>query len=391
MRTIKTFTYLLLTGFMMSLSIAFAATTSASATQITTPTAPSINARGYILMDAQSGEILAQQNADVRMQPASLTKLMTMYIISNALKSGKIHLTDSVSISKTAWKTGGSRMFVQVNTQVPVQALVDGIVVASGNDAAVAMAEYIGGTEENFVATMNQSAAQLGMRNSHFMDVNGLPATNHYSSPRDLALLTRALIEDFPEYYPWYAQKWMEYNKIKQPNRNKLLWRDASVDGLKTGFTDAAGYCLVASAQRNGMRLISVVMGAPSSNARIDATEALLNWGFRHFSTHQLYAANQPLAQSRVWYGSKKTVPLGVAQPLTVTIPSQQYQNLKALLTVNNNLQAPIVKGQSYGKIDVMLNNQLLRSVPVIALANNPRGNIFERTYDKLILFFHNV
>jgi D-alanyl-D-alanine carboxypeptidase (penicillin-binding protein 5/6) len=181
----------------------------------------------------------------------------------------------------------------------------------------------------------------------------------------------------------------MEYNNIKQPNRNKLLWRDSSVDGLKTGFTDAAGYCLVASAQRNGMRLISVVMGAPSGNARIDATEALLNWGFRNYSTHQLYAANQPLAQSRVWYGAQKTVSLGLAQPLTVTIPSHQYQNLKALLTVDDNLQAPITKGQAYGKVDVMLNNQLLRTVPVVALADNPRGSVFERAYDKFLLFFH--
>ncbi len=365
--------------------------TSSAASQAypSVPPPPAIDAKGYVLMDANSGQILAQQNASSRLEPASLTKMMSMYVISSTLKTGRIKLSDNVPISKEAWKTGGSRMFVQVGTQVPVQELINGIVVASGNDAAVAMAEYIGGTEEGFVDIMNQSAAKLGMTNSHFMDVNGLPAADHYSCPVDLAVLARSLIEDFPEYYPWYSQKWMQYGKIKQPNRNQLLWQDPTVDGLKTGHTDGAGYCLVASAKRNDIRLISVVMGATSAKARASATEALLNWGFRNFSSHQLYPAGQALAEPRVWYGAQKTVPLGLNRALTVTIPSNQYQNLKAFLTIDSHLQAPIKQGQQYGKVDVMLGNQMLFSAPVVALQNDPTGNGIIQLRDKVISMFN--
>lgn len=349
---------------------------------------PPINAKGYILMDANTGTILASQNADTRLEPASLTKMMTMYVISEYLRAGKIHLTDNVTISKNAWKTGGSRMFIQVGSQVPIAELVNGIIVVSGNDAAVAMAEYIGGSEDNFVTLMNQTAAQLNMKNTHFSDVNGLPTTNHYSSPHDLAILAQAIINNYPEDYKWYSQKSMEYNNIKQANRNRLLWRDPSVDGLKTGFTDDAGYCLVASAKRNGMRLISVIMGAPSPNSRTDSTEALLNWGFRNYSTHQLYAANQTLAEPRVWFGTNKFSPLGLPEGLSVTIPNGQYKNLKAFLTLNDHLVAPVVKGQPYGTVNITINNQPLTSQKVVALQNNPRGTTFERLRDRVILLF---
>lgn len=352
--------------------------------------APDVDARGYVLMDASSGKILAAKNPNTQMQPASLTKVMTMYVISETLKNGKIHLNDNVPISRDAWRTGGSRMFIQVGTQIPVQTLIDGIVVVSGNDAAVAMAEYIGGTQQNFVAMMNQAANQLGMKNSHFMDVNGLPAPNHFTTPLDLAVLARALIAQFPDYYKaWYAQKWFEYNKIKQPNRNRLLWQDSSVDGIKTGHTDAAGYCLMASAQRNNMRLISVVMGSSSSINRVKATQALLNWGFRNFSSHQLYPANQALAQARIWFGTHKTVPLGLTQGLYVVVPNGQYKNLKAYLTMNSEAQAPVQKGQQFGNIQVTLNDQPLMTVPVVALENNPRGNVLERVTDHIMLMFH--
>lgn len=351
---------------------------------------PVINARGYILMDAASGEVLTAKNPDQRMEPASLTKIMTMYVVSKALQAGQIRLTDMVPISKDAWRTGGSRMFIQVGTQIPAHELINGIVVASGNDASVAMAEYVGGggSTENFINLMNQSATQLGMKNSHFADVNGLPISNHYSSPHDLAILAQAIIRDFPEDYKWYGQKWMQFGKIKQANRNRLLWRDPSVDGLKTGHTDAAGYCLVASAQRNGMRLISVVMGAPTSPARINDSQALLNWGFRNYSTHQLYAANQPLVAPRVWFGKQKQIALGLPQGLFVTIPNNQYQNLKAFMSINQSLNAPILKGTSYGTVEVTLNNQPIVTQPLIALQNNPQGNLFERTYDHIIKLF---
>jgi D-alanyl-D-alanine carboxypeptidase (penicillin-binding protein 5/6) len=354
------------------------------------PTGPTVNANGYVLMDANNGEVLDSKNANTRLQPASLTKMMSLFVISEALKSGRIHLTDLVPISKTAWHTGGSRMFVQAGTQVPVQDLIQGIIVASGNDAAVAMAEYVGGTQENFVNMMNQAAQQLGMKNSHFEDVNGLPAAGHYSSPMDLAILAQALINDFPTYYKdWYHQKWIDFNNIKQANRNHLLWRDPTVDGLKTGHTSEAGYCLVSSAQRNGMRLISVVMGAPSSKARTDDSLTLLNWGFNSYSTHQLYVAGQPLAEPRVWYGKTRNVALGLAQNLFVTIPRGQYKNLKAYMTVEPQLIAPVAQGKAYGKVEVLLNNQTIASEPLVALQTNPSGNLVERTIDKFILMFH--
>lgn len=359
-----------------------------SQTPLTPP--PDLDTKGYVLMDANSGQILAAKNPDTRMEPASLTKIMSMYVISEALKSGKIHLNDLVTISKDAWRTGGSRMFIQVGTQVPVQQLIDGIVVVSGNDAAVAMAEYVGGTEDTFVSMMNQSAAQLGMKNSHFEDVNGLPEPGHYSSPHDLAILARALINNFPDYYKaWYSQKFFEYNKIKQPNRNRLLWQDPSVDGIKTGHTAAAGYCLVSSAQRNGMRLISVVMGATSSTARVNDSKALLNWGFRNYSSHQLFAAGQPLAKPRVWFGAARYVPVGIPNGLFVTIPNNQYQNLKATLTLNDYLEAPVTKGQQYGSVEVTLNNQLLFKAPVVALQDDPVGGIVNRSMDHLAKLFH--
>jgi D-alanyl-D-alanine carboxypeptidase (penicillin-binding protein 5/6) len=355
-------------------------------TAIATP--PTVNARGYLLMDANTGEILAQKNIDARMAPASLTKIMTIYLIADALKNGHIHLDDKVTISKDAWRTGGSRMFIQVGTQVPAQQLIDGIVIVSGNDAAVAMAEYVGGNVQSFVDLMNQTAAKLGMVNTHFSDVNGLPSPSHYTTSRDLAILTRALISNFPDYYnQWFHQKWFTYNNIRQPNRNHLLWRDPSVDGLKTGFTNDAGYCLVASALRNNMRLISVVMNSPSNRERTSDSQALLNWGFRSFETHKLYAANQPLVEPRVWMGSKKLASLGVTKDIYVIIPAGQYPNLKVSLTLNKNLEAPVFKGKAYGTVDIVLKGQPLLSTPLVALQDNLRGNIFYRTRDHFINF----
>jgi D-alanyl-D-alanine carboxypeptidase (penicillin-binding protein 5/6) len=349
---------------------------------IYTPGPPATLGTGYILMDSTSGKILAEKNADNRMPPASLTKLMSMYIISGAIKSGQIKLDDKVRVSEKAWKTEGSRMFIKVGDDVPVRDLLQGIVVASGNDATVAMAEYVAGSEEAFTAMMNQQAKQLGMKNSHFMDSTGLPNPEHYSTAHDLAILTQAYIKNFPEDYSYYSEKWFSYNGIKQPNRNRLLWRFQYADGLKTGHTNEAGYCLVGSAKKDGMRLISVVLGEPSDQARTEDSVRLLTYGFRFFETHKLYSANSPLVQARVWQGENSEIPLGIKDDMYVTVPTGQYKKLQINTALNNPLKAPIIKGQQYGVLNIMLNNQAIASKPLVALEDNPQGSIWRRATD---------
>jgi len=383
------------TTFLLACTVSLASPVIAVPTQpqtpIITPGAPNIDAQGFILMDADSGKILAQKNADTRMAPASLTKLMTMYVASTALKNGTIHIDDKARISEKAWKTGGSRMFVKVNDEVPVRDLLQGIVVASGNDSSVAMAEYIAGTEDAFVSLMNSEAHIIGMNGTHFEDSNGLPNPDHYSTPHDLALLAQAIIKDFPEEYKLYSEKWISFNNIRQPNRNRLLWRFPYADGLKTGHTDAAGYCLVGSALKNGTRLISVVMGAPSDEARTEDSIQLLTYGFRFFETHKLYDANASLAHVRVWKGQDKETTLGLAKTMYVTMPAGQYKNIKANMQINQPLKAPLVKGQSYGTLNIMLNNQVLASEPLIALKDNDKGGLWRRMTDSLNLSFNKM
>lgn len=349
-----------------------------------TPGAPNIQGTGYILMDATSGKILAEKSSNDRMPPASLTKLMSMYIISGALKSGQVKLDDNVLISTKAWKTEGSRMFVKVGTEVPVRDLVQGIIVASGNDATVAMAEHIAGTEEAFTTMMNQQAKLLGMNNSHFMDSTGLPNPDHYSTAHDLATLTQAYINNFPEDYSYYSEKWFVYNNIKQPNRNRLLWRYQYADGLKTGHTNEAGYCLVASAKKDGMRLISVVLGEPNDMARTEDSMRLLTYGFRFFETHKLYGSNTSVVNARVWQGEKTEIPLGIKDDMYITVPNGQYKKVSATLTLNNPLKAPIVKGQTYGVLNVTLNNQVIATKPLVAMEDNARGNLWRRATDSV-------
>ncbi len=358
---------------------------------IMTPSSPTIDASGYILMDANSGKILAEKNADARMAPASLTKLMTMYVISNALKAGTIHLDDKVRISEKAWRTGGSRMFLKVNDEVPVRNLLQGIVVASGNDASVAMAEYLGGTEEAFAGLMNTQAQLIGMTGSHFVDSNGLPNPNHYSTPHDLAVLAAAIIRNFPEDYQLYSEKWFSYNNIRQPNRNRLLWRFPYADGLKTGHTEAAGYCLVGSAVKDGMRLVSVIMGAPSDSVRTEDSIRLLTYGFRFFETHKLYNGSTALVKARVWKGEQKEVALGVAKDLYVTMPSGQYKNIQANMELNDHIKAPVLKGQPYGTLKVTLNNQVLLTEPLVALDSNDKGGIWRSMSDSLSFSFNKL
>lgn len=358
---------------------------------MTTPSAPNLDAKGYILIDANSGRALAEKNADARMAPASLTKLMTMYVVSNALKSNLVHLDDKVRVSKKAWQTGGSRMFVKVNDEVPIKDLLQGIVVASGNDASVAMAEYLAGTEEAFANIMNEQAKTLGMKNSHFMDSNGLPNPDHYSTPRDLATLAQAIIKNFPEDYRLYSEKWFTYNHIRQPNRNRLLWRFQYADGLKTGHTDDAGYCLVGSANKDGTRLISVVMGARNDEVRTEESIRLLTYGFRFFETRKLYNAGVPLIQARVWKGSQKEIGLGLTEDFYVTFPSGQYKNAKAEIQVNNPIKAPAVKGQTYGTINIVLNNQVIASKPLVALTDSPKGGFWRSITDSMHFSFNKI
>lgn len=354
-----------------------------------TPATPNLEAGGYILMDANSGRVLVQKNPDVHMQPASLTKLMSLYIISSALKQGQVHMEDKVRISEKAWRTEGSRMFVKVGDEVPLKDLLEGVIVASGNDATVALAEHVAGSEEGFVALMNQQAKLLGMKNSHFTDSTGLPNKEHFSSPRDLALLTQSYIKNFPEEYSIYAEKWMSYKGIKQPNRNRLLWRYQYADGLKTGHTSEAGYCLVGSAKKEGMRLISVIMGSKNDQARTEDSIRLLIYGFRFFETHKVYAAAAGLAKVRVWQGLQNTIPLGLTEDFYVTIPTGQYKKLQAMMTINHPLKAPIMKGGAYGILNIVLNNQIVASKPLIAMDGIQRGGFWRRAMDIFKYTFH--
>jgi D-alanyl-D-alanine carboxypeptidase (penicillin-binding protein 5/6) len=343
------------------------------------PAAPSLDVKGYILMDAATGHIIASKNPDERLEPASLTKLMTLYLVFSAIQQGTIHLDDKVHISDQAWHTGGSRMFIKAGQEVTVANLVQGVIVDSGNDATVALAEYVAGSESSFVDMMNIAAGRLGMANSHFDDATGLPHDDHYTTPKDLALLTDAIIQKFPDQYHFFSEKWFTYGGIRQPNRNRLLWRFEGADGLKTGHTDKAGFCLISSAQRNNMRLITIVMGAPSDEARSADSIRLLTYGFRFFSTEKLYDANTPLTTVKVWKGEKDKSELGLAKAMMVTLPVGSKQLLKTNLDTTKGLEAPVKKGQPYGSINISLNGKAIAHEPLIALANNDKGGAWSK------------
>ena len=359
----------------------------AAAQPVIVPTPPSLpDSTAYVLMDAASGKILAEKNMDQKLAPASLTKLMTIYITEETLARGQTHLTDQVRISENAWKAGGSRMFLKLGSEVPLQNLLEGVIVASGNDACTALAEYIAGNEESFGNLMNQTAARLGMTNTHYVDSTGLPDPNHYSTAHDLATLTRHIILDFPQYYPFFKEKWITFNGIKQPNRNRLLWRDPSVDGLKTGHTDEAGYCLISSGIQNGTRMISVVMGTPTDEARANDSQALLNWGFRFYNTTKLYSAGQVVASPRVYLGVTPTVTMGVTQDMYATLPVGSAASLKTTIDLPAQLKAPIVKGQIYGTLTVTLLGETIGSEPIVALDNDAVGSMWARLVDHFAL-----
>jgi D-alanyl-D-alanine carboxypeptidase (penicillin-binding protein 5/6) len=350
------------------------------------PAPPSIAATSHILIDYNSGKVLAENNADAKLAPASLTKILTVYVVFKEIKNGHLHLDDKVTISQNAWKTSGSKMFVKVNDQVKVEDLLKGVIIQSGNDASVALAEHVAGNEATFAELMNQHAARLGMVNSHFENSDGLPSDGHYTTARDLTLVTTALIKEFPEFYPWFSQKEFTYNKITQQNRNLLLGRDETVDGVKTGHTDEAGYCLVASALRNGMRLISVVMGTESMIARANENQALINYGFRFFESHRLYEGKKVIQETRIWKGETETLPLGLADDLFVTIPRSRYNDLAASVNVDKQILAPVKAGVKLGTVTVKLKDAVIATKDLVALKDVEKGGIFRRLYDSVLM-----
>lgn len=357
-----------------------------AANNLIIPASPTIAARGYFLMDFDSGQILTEKNADDRLAPASLTKIMSTYVVFQELQAGQLALDELVIISKKAWKTPGSKMFIEVNKHVSVEDLLKGVIIQSGNDASVALAEHIAGDEETFARLMNQHAKRLGMINSNFHNSTGLPAKNHYTTAHDLAILSQALIREFPDYYQWFKEKDFTFNNIKQSNRNKLLWRDDSVDGIKTGYTEKAGYCLVASAKRNNMRLISVVMGTRNQNARARENQNLLNYGFRFFETHKFYDAQQKLTEAKVWKGETNILSLGINDDLYVTVPRRHYDDLKAVMSVDSRIIAPVGAGQTFGSIAITLQDETIIQKPLVALSPIAIGSIFQKLYDTVLL-----
>jgi D-alanyl-D-alanine carboxypeptidase (penicillin-binding protein 5/6) len=368
------------------ISLIFMLAAAAAARPIPKP--PATGANAFIIQDFHSGRVVAEQASDQPVDPASITKLMTAYAVFMELASGNITLDDMVTISEKAWRTPGSRMFIEVGKQVSVENLLKGMIIQSGNDATVALAEYIAGSEETFAALMNRHAEELGMSNSHFINSTGLPDKEHYMSARDIARLAVVLIREFPDYYDWYSQKEFTGNEITQYNRNKLLWRDESVDGIKTGHTDSAGYCLVTSAVKEGMRLITVVLGTKSENARAEASQALLNYGFRFFETHRLYDTGTALTNARVWKGASDTIQLGLDKPLYATIPRGQYKSLDASMTVDSRITAPVATGQALGTVLVRLGDDVIAEQELVALQQVDEGSFWQRLVDEAMLYF---
>ena len=360
----------------------------ATAAPIIIPAAPQIGAESYLLIDAATGDVLASENARMRLPPASLTKIMTSYIIADEIEQGRTTLDDRVPISVKAWRMEGSRMFIREGTEVSVADLLRGIVIQSGNDASVAMAEYIAGDEEAFAGLMTQTAKSLGMNNTNFMNATGLPDEMHYTTAEDLAVLTRALINRFPEHYAIYSEKYFSYNDIRQANRNALLWRDDSVDGVKTGHTQAAGYCLVASAMENDTRLISVVMGARDERTRAAESQKLLNYGFRYYETVNLYAAGSSLKRVRVWSGLHESLEVGLDDAITLTIPRGGRDQLKAEINLQDVIEAPIERGQSLGALTLSLGDEMLVERPVVALNPVQEAGWLSSTLDDVQLMF---
>lgn len=356
------------------------------------PSPPSIAASGYILIDASSGRVIVENNADEKLPPASLTKLMTSYVLSYELEKGNVSNSDWVTVSENAWAqnpvfAGSSLMWIEVGKKVLLEDLHKGVVISSGNDASVAVAEHLAGSESAFAEIMNQHAKLLGMNNSHFVNSHGLPDPDHFMTARDLATLSKAIIQ-FPKEYALYSEPDYTYNSIRQTNRNRLLWKDKSIDGLKTGHTEAAGYCLVTSAKKSGMRLISVVMGASSQSARERETQKLLAYGFRYYETYQLYSAGDELVKSKLWAGTVDAFKLGVKEDIHITIPRGKQKSLKAVMNFDEVIKAPIVEGREYGELVVTLEGEELLRKPLVALETISEAGFFKRLWHDILLFF---
>ena len=351
------------------------------------PSPPIIGATSYYVVDSKTGHEIASLEPDKKVAPASLTKLMTAYVVFHALRENQVTLEDEVTVSERAWRAEGSRMFIEVGKRVSIQDLLLGMIVQSGNDASIALAEHLAGTESVFAEIMNQYAKALGMHSSNFVNATGLPDDNHYSTARDLATLARAIIAEYPDYYRWYSVREFTYNDIKQPNRNNLLWRDDSVDGMKTGMTDAAGYCLVSSAQRDGMRVVSVVLGTSSAKARIDGSQALINYAFRFFESRLLYKAGEEITRARIWKSAGEFSSLGVLEDLYVTLPRGAYDSLESTMDIPAIIEAPVAAGQPLAELHVSLNGEQLLAEPLRALDDNPVGSLWQRTVDSVSLW----
>jgi len=369
-------------------ALLFSSLLAAQQPAVPVPAIPAIAARAYVLLDYTSGQLLGSQNPNERAEPASLTKLMTAYLTFSALKQKTLRLDQTVSVSTRAWKAEGSRMFIEPRKPVTVDELIRGMVVQSGNDASIALAEAVAGSEEVFAQMMTREALRLGMKNTNFLNSTGLPDPQHYSTAYDLALLAAAIIRDFPEYYPLYSTKEYRYNNISQSNRNRLLWTDPTVDGMKTGYTENAGYNLITSAKRDTRRLISVVLGTASESARAIESQKLLNYGFQFYDTVRLYERNQPVATLQVWKGSSNLVKAGFASDFYVSLPKGQVEKLKANVESMQPLLAPISAGQQVGTMRLMLDGKPYRELPVVALESVPVAGILGRSWDSIRLLF---
>lgn len=365
----------------------------ANADQVIIPAPPQLAAKAYLLVDADTGEVIVENNADEQLPPASLTKMMTSYIVSEEIETGRLKETDLVRVSDDAWlrggaKSGSSTMFLEARSEVPVIDMLRGVIIQSGNDASIALAQHIAGSEGAFADVMNQQAQLLGMSNSHFVNATGWPADGHLTTARDLAILARALIKDHPDHYALYSEKYFKHNGINQPNRNKLLFTDKTVDGIKTGHTEAAGYCLVASSERDSMRLISVVMGAKSEKSRAAESQKLLAYGFRYYQTHKLYTAGDELGRARVWGGDPKELVLTVDHDILATIPRGAHNNVKASIETNAALEAPIAKHQVLGTLTVSLEDNTLVQTDLVAASDIPQAGLLDRAWDAILRLF---
>lgn len=354
----------------------------------TVPELPKLDASQYLLIDFLSGTELAAKEPDKRIEPASITKLMTAYVLYQELEKGNISIEDRVLVSEKAWKMEGSRMFLEAGKKVPLERMLSGLIIQSGNDAAIALAEHTAGSEENFVRKMNENAVRLGMTNTNFVNVTGWPNPRHYMSARDIAILTRTVITEYPEHYKLYSKKEYSYNGIKQYNRNKLLWHDKTVDGVKTGHTESAGYCLVSSAKRGSMRLISIVLGTESDKQRSNYSQQLLEYGFRFYETHKLYDKNSVLTEARVWKGEKSSVPTGILEDFYVTIPKGHYSQLKGLMEINKSIDAPVKRGDVVGMAMIKDVDRIVLQKPLVAMDSVDTGGTWTNITDSVKKLF---